>query len=55
MSNTIPCRKMFTETILELAKKDRDIVVLTSDARGSVTLDKFAEELPRQFCRNRNS
>jgi len=44
-----PCRKAFTETILELAKEDKNIVVLTSDARGSVTLNSFAEELPEQF------
>jgi Transketolase, C-terminal subunit len=49
MLNTIACRKMFTDTLLELAKKDKDIVVLTTDARGSVTLDKFAEDLPKQF------
>jgi transketolase len=47
--NTIPCRKIFTETLLEMAKKDRDIIVVTSDARGSVTLDAFANELPEQF------
>jgi len=49
MTNTIPCRKMFTDTLVELAKKDKDIVAVTSDARGSVTLDKFANELPEQF------
>lgn len=49
MTNPIPCRKMFTDTLLELAKKDKDIVVLTSDARGSVTLTDFAEQLPEQF------
>lgn len=49
MSNTIPCRKMFTDTLLELAKKDSKIIAVTSDARGSVTLDKFADELPEQF------
>jgi transketolase len=49
MSNSIPCRKMFTDTLLELARKDRNIIALTSDARGSVTLEKFAEELPEQF------
>jgi len=48
-SNTIPCRKMFTNTLLELAKKDRDIIAVTTDARGSVTLDTFANELPEQF------
>jgi transketolase len=49
MTNTIPCRKMFTDTLVELAKKDKDIIAVTSDARGSVTLDKFADELPEQF------
>ena len=44
-----PCRKAFTDRLLELAKQDRNIVVLTSDARGSVTLDRFAESLPSQF------
>lgn len=49
MTNTIPCRKMFTDTLVELAKKDNQIVAVTTDARGSVTLDKFADELPEQF------
>jgi len=34
---------------LDLAKQDKDIVVVTTDARGSVTLDAFAKELPAQF------
>lgn len=46
---SISCRKAFTETILELAKEDKSIVVLTSDARGSVTLGEFAKQLPDQF------
>jgi transketolase len=45
----IPCRKAFTETILREAKKNPDIFVVTSDARGSVTLDEFANSLPEQF------
>lgn len=45
----IPCRKAFTETILREAKKNPDIFVVTSDARGSVTLDNFAASLPEQF------
>ena len=49
MSDTIPCRKSFTNTLLELARKDKDIIAVTSDARGSVTLDSFANELPEQF------
>jgi len=47
--NTIPCRKMFTDTLLRLAKKDANIIAITTDARGSVTLDTFAKELPFQF------
>ena len=46
---TIPCRQSFTNTLLELGKKDKNIVAVTSDARGSVTLGDFAKELPEQF------
>ncbi|WP_128331898.1 transketolase family protein [Apibacter sp. HY039] len=49
IENKIPCRQSFTSTLLELGKKDKDIVVVTSDARGSVTLNNFAKELPEQF------
>ena len=45
----IACRKSFTDTLLELAKQDKDIIAVTSDARGSVTLGDFAKELPEQF------
>ena len=45
----IACRKSFTDTLLALARKDRDIVAVTTDARGSVTLNDFAKELPAQF------
>jgi transketolase len=47
--NNIPCRQAFTDKLLELAKADRNIVAITSDARGSVTLNRFADELPLQF------
>jgi len=40
---------MFTDTLLELARDDSDIIALTSDARGSVTLGDFALQLPQQF------
>lgn len=46
---TIACRKEFTNTLLELARFDKDIIAVTSDARGSVTLNDFADELPNQF------
>lgn len=45
----IPCRKSFTDTLLELARQDSDIVALASDSRGSVTLGEFAKQLPGQF------
>ncbi|MDO5446208.1 MAG: transketolase C-terminal domain-containing protein [Prevotellaceae bacterium] len=48
MSN-IACRKAFTDTLLQLAKEDKDIIAVTTDARGSVTLNDFANELPEQL------
>ncbi len=47
--NTIPCRKAFTDTLLELARNDKSIIAVTTDARGSVTLGEFAKLLPDQF------
>ena len=45
----VACRKSFTDTLLALAKEDKDIVAVTTDARGSVTLGDFALALPEQF------
>lgn len=45
----IACRKSFTDTLLELAREDKDIIAVTTDARGSVNLGDFANELPEQF------
>lgn len=42
-------RKSFTSALLELARNDKDIIAVTTDARGSVTLGDFAKELPNQF------
>ncbi|MCR5152631.1 MAG: transketolase family protein [Prevotella sp.] len=47
--NKIPCRRSFTDTLLEMAQKDRDIIAVTSDASGSATLTDFAKALPQQF------
>lgn len=47
--NTIPNRLVFSEVLLENAIKDRDIVVVCSDSRGSSMLTGFAEQLPKQF------
>ncbi|MBQ7162438.1 MAG: transketolase family protein [Bacteroidales bacterium] len=49
MSNTIPCRKMITDSLLEFGRQNKNIVAVTTDARGSVTLGDFAKELPGQF------
>lgn len=48
-ANKIPCRKSFTSTLLELAKEDKEIIAVTSDASGSATLTDFGKELPGQF------
>jgi transketolase len=47
--NKIANRQVISETLLELGKKDRDILVLTSDSRGSASMVKFGEELPEQI------
>lgn len=49
MSYLPPCREAFTDSLLQLAQLDKDIIAVTTDARGSVTLGKFAETLPKQF------
>lgn len=50
MSATLtPCRKAFTKRLHELAGDNEDVFVVTSDARGSVTLVDFAEDYPNQF------
>ena len=41
--------EVFAETLLELARKDKDIIVVTSDSRGSGKLTKFGQELPDQI------
>ncbi|WP_099469721.1 transketolase family protein [Konateibacter massiliensis] len=47
--NTIPNRKVICDVLLEKAEKDKDIVVLCSDSRGSASLAPFAEAFPDQF------
>ena len=41
--------EVFADTLLELAKKDKNIVVVTSDSRGSGKLVQFGKELPDQI------
>ena len=40
--------EVFAETLLELAQADRDVVVVTSDSRGSGKLTPFGQALPDQ-------
>jgi transketolase len=40
---------VFAQTLIELAAQDRDVVVLTSDSRGSGRLAPFAEQFPDQL------
>lgn len=47
--NKIPCRKSFTDTLMQLATIDKDIIAVTSDASGSATLTDFGKFLPNQF------
>lgn len=49
MMNMIPNRQVICETLLELAKGDRDIMVLASDSRGSAAMAPFANTYPEQF------
>jgi transketolase len=47
--NTITNRQAICNTLLEAAKKDKDIVVVCSDSKGSASLSAFDEQYPEQF------
>lgn len=49
MSHEIPNRQVICETLMELAATDKDIMVLTSDSRGSAMMAPFAQAYPDQF------
>jgi transketolase len=40
---------VFAETLLEIARQDRDVLTVTSDSRGSGKLTAFGEALPQQI------
>lgn len=40
---------VFAETLLEIARQDRDVLVVTSDSRGSGKLTHYGEVLPDQM------
>ena len=47
--NKVANRQVICQVLCEEAKKDRDIVVLCSDSRGSASLAPIAKEYPNQF------
>lgn len=49
MANKIANRAVMCEVLKEAASKDKNVVVLCSDSRGSASLSSFADEFPEQF------
>lgn len=47
--NTIANRQVICNTLIDLAKTDENIMVLTCDSRGSASMGDFAKEYPKQF------
>ena len=47
--NKIANRAVMCEVLKEAAAKDKDVVVLCSDSRGSASLSSFADTFPEQF------
>lgn len=47
--NNIHNRQVINDVLIENAKKDKDIIVLCSDSRGSASLSEYAKVLPDQF------
>ncbi len=47
--NNIPNRQVICDSLIELGAKDKDIVVLASDSRGSASMTNFVKRLPLQF------
>lgn len=45
----IPNRQVVCNVLMELAEKDKDVVVLCSDSRGSGSMTNFANAYPEQF------
>ncbi len=47
--NTIPNRTAICDALMQEASKDKSIIVLCSDSRGSASMGPFAEQFPKQF------
>ena len=48
MPNKIPNRQAICDVLMRAAERDRDVVVLCSDSRGSASLTPFFERFPRE-------
>ncbi|MDC7124852.1 MAG: transketolase C-terminal domain-containing protein [Spirochaetales bacterium] len=46
---TEACGSAFSKLILEKAKKDKDVIVVCTDSRGSSKLGDYPQEVPEQF------
>lgn len=47
--NKISNRQVICDTLMELSKEDKDIMVLACDSRGSASMGAFADAYPEQF------
>lgn len=47
--NKIANRQVICDALIEHGKKDKNILVVTSDSRGSASMTEFAKELPEQL------
>ncbi|URZ00738.1 transketolase family protein [Clostridium felsineum] len=47
--NKISNRQVICDTLMELSKEDKNIMVLTCDSRGSASMGEFAKQYPEQF------
>ena len=47
--NKIPNRQVICDTLIKHGRKNKDILVITSDSRGSASMTDFARELPEQL------
>nr|WP_321292590.1 transketolase C-terminal domain-containing protein [uncultured Trichococcus sp.] len=48
-TNSVANRQVVCDVLVEYAEQNKDLVVLTSDSRGSASLANFAEKLPEQL------
>ena len=47
--NKIPNRTVINDVLIDEAAKDKNIIVLCSDSRGSASLEPFSKTYPKQF------